>query len=330
MFNFKRNQAKELSFGSIFEKSPKDFEFVGGIDLKNIPKARNTFAQNKFQYHQPYVNANSCSAHGTGGALSDLVGHQFNLMDFKEIWEQEVMKGNASPAWGGYTYKMIDAWREWWNKLHPEDKVISVAVPMSEPIMFELLEKGYSIAMGYKNHIGYTEDWMADNMINKEWDDNVATKEDYGSAYESGHCLRLVKDNKYEKKGTGLCCVDNYKDSENRKQWDSNIYGVEEDIIRELVQRGVWHAYGYIFVFEKDFVVPVEQVINQKLTERFENRVIFNVKTQKFAVIKNGERIEFKGKDMSELFSIKWGKTNESYVCGIDDKIWGTIGKLKK
>lgn len=321
----------EISYKTQFKKQETDYEIVGAIQdsiavpPNNIPEARNRF--DGIQYHQPYVNENSCSAHGSAGALSDLTGITFTIQQIKEIWDQEVAKGNASPEWGGYSYKMIDAWRNWWNKQYenqPEMQVCSIVVEVGSTLWFELLNKGYSITSGYRWIEGYDQDWIYDNVINRQWD-NDPELESFGRFQDGGHCLRWAKSYNYAVKNNPIICIDNYRDSPNRQRYNSNIYGISESVIKELCDRGIWHEWGYVFMFKSD-VEKANLVLDKKLIARLENRVIYNKETDKFAIIKNGKAELLKGKNMSELFAKKWANTNESYVLGIDANNWKKIG----
>ena len=80
----------------------------------------------------------------------------------------------------------------------------------------------------------------------------------------------------------------------------------------------------YILLFRR--LENANVVVDRKLVERLENRVIYNPDKDKFAIIKNGKAIELKGKNMSELFAHKWSNTNESYVLGLDKSNWLKIG----
>ncbi|HOC97397.1 MAG TPA: hypothetical protein PKJ54_03895 [Candidatus Pacearchaeota archaeon] len=76
----------------------------------------------------------------------------------------------------------------------------------------------------------------------------------------------------------------------------------------------------------KDDVDKANLVLDTKLLQRLENRVVYNDKVKKFAIIKDGVAHLLPGKDMSELFKYKWDKTNESYVLGLNDDNWKNIG----
>ena len=321
----------QISYGTYFKKRDTDFEIVSAIKDKiaiapeNIPEARNKFTG--IQYHQPYVHENSCSAHGPATILSALTGITFTTADIKRIWDQEVAKGNAHPDWGGYSWKMVDAWRNWWNEIHKgqDDKQIcSITVEMGSDLFFKLQKKGYGITSGYRWVEGYDEDWYYDGIVNRQWDTDVDL-ESYGTFKDGGHCLAWFYTEIFKRGGSNYINVDNYKDSPNRIRNNNNIYGIDEKIIKELCKKGIWHEWGYTYMFKSD-VEKANLVLDKKLIARLENRVIYNKETDKFAIIKNGKAELLKGKNMSELFAKKWANTNESYVLGIDANNWKKIG----
>lgn len=323
-----------VSYKTHFKKQDTDYEIVGAIKDSivvpptNIPEARNRF--NGIQYHQPNVHENSCSAHGPAGALTDLTGIKFTTQQIKDIWEQEVAKGNASPEWGGYSWKMVDAWRNYWNNLfkdNPDMQVCSIAVEMGSPLWFEFLNKGYSITSGYRWINGYDADWAYDIVVNRQWD-NDKELESYGKFEDGGHCLRWSKSYNYAVKNNTIICIDNYSDSPTRTRYNSNIYGIDEKVIKELCEKGIWHEWGYVFMFKSD-VEKANLVINKKLLERFECEIVYNAEKNKFAYIENGIPYELNGlPDLLIKFKQKDRKTSKAVGLTLND--FNSLGKLQK
>lgn len=311
----------EISYGTIMEKRPTDWQVSSDL-VPIIPLARHQFDEFAFQYNQPDVDANSCSCFGSGGCLSSLVGKKFDISDFKYIWDQEVSKGNASPAWGGYASRMFSAWKNWWNEKHPEDPVEFWAVDVGSALFWELYDKGYRIGMGYTNHENYNRDWLWDNLVNKDW--QLGDGEDWGVQQPSGHLLGFTKSIACNVKGFPTVNVDNYFNTISRKS--NNIYGVNRIYIKELVERGIWHSMCYVFLFTNDIPKETEKVVDKKLMLRLENRVIYNKEKDQFAIIKDGKAEVLPGKNISELFKYKWENKDESYCLGVDKNNWEKLG----
>lgn len=303
-------------FGSKFIDHPQDFEFVGDIDTSNIPRPRYTFDMCNIQYDQNLVHKYSCSAHGTACALSNNTGRLLTTAEIKNIWDQEVNAGNASPLWGGYTYKMVDAYRTWYNNNYPEDKIISIAIPLGTELMEKVLDLGYCIAMGYANYKNYNDDWFTDGKLDKMI--SGVDKIEYGEYQGGGHCLMLTK--------SPLKNVDNYVLT--RQSYNNNIYTIDLDkvSIKDLVNNGVWHKTGYIFMYINDIKKPIEKVVNQKLLERLSTgridagRFLYCKELNKFAFVQNNEITVLTGRDISEGFKFPYGKSKETFTLGVSEK----------
>jgi hypothetical protein len=234
----------------------EDFEFATGIDYRELPTARNHYSGR--EYHQVDVSYVSCTIFGSGGALSDITGKELEVMDFRERWNKALTMG-ASESWGWYYSKAVGLWREWWNENNPEDKVFSVRVEMGTDLMYQLLEKGYSIVMGYRHWNGYKDDWEIDGKL-----DNSK----FGERTSGGHCIRLCKINE------SYYIIDNYSKTPWRIKQDRNKYKVIASI-KELVDNEVFFLSGYIFVFEDDIK---RYNIDMKFAKRFSHQMIVNHK----------------------------------------------------
>ncbi len=305
-------------------KRPTDYEIVGTIMPTNIPLARNRF--NGIQYNQPDVSENSCSIHWPIGALSDLTGITFTIQQVKDLWEQMKKDGYASEEWWGYGWYAVDLVRKYWNSLFPDNQVVSIAVETGTDTYYKLLDAGYSIIHWYRWVEGYDEDWLYDRILDRQWDTDKEL-ETYGQFMSGWHYLRTAKSNVYNVKWHDIIEIDNYCRTPSRVRDNNNIYGIDKSIIPILCDssRRIWHEWGYVFMF-KDDIDKANLLLDTKLLQRLENRVVYNDKVKKFAIIKDGVAHLLPGKDMSELFKYKWDKTNESYVLGLNDDNWKNIG----
>lgn len=306
----------QVDFSALYRKTDTDYEIVGDTTeiLDKIPRARNTF--NGVQYHQPDVSSVSCTVHGAATALSSLTGITFTLEQRKAIWNAMKEDGTGGESFGGYVDSAVKKWADWWNTQFPNDKVEYARVYMGTTQMYSLLEKGYAIDMSYRAMEGYQKDWAYDSIVNQQWDSD-ADLEEYGENSGMGHCLALTQSDIYAVKGSNIINVDNYVESENRK--DNNIYGIDISVINRLTDNNkrVWSHWGYVYYFKNDFDNANVQV-DRKLLKRLENRVLYNKEADKFAIVKNGKTHILNGKNISELFAFKWGSSNESYVLGLD------------
>jgi len=249
-----------VSYGALDILQKTNFKLKDDIKITDIPVARYTFDQKPFQYNQDLTDTMSCSCYGTGACLSSLVGNYFFTSDFDKIWQQEVDKGNASHIWGGYVVKMMDAWAKYWNSNH-EEKVIYFEVKMNNVENVKmLLDRGYRIATGYNNHIGFNADWQNDCVIDKNYDDS-RDDEDWGEKTQGGHCISIAKTEEHKVKDCEYVIIDNYVDKKGREK--NNIYGLRLDLLQELVNRGIVMNHGYVFMFDDD-----SKVIDRALQER--------------------------------------------------------------
>lgn len=253
----------------------------------------------------------SCSCFGTGACLSTNVGTRFTDDRFQKVWLTQVQKGQASSIWGGYVLNMMCEWKDDHNNKCPDDKVYFVRTNIGSDEFFKILDKGYRIATGYNNHIGFNEDWQNDGVVDRNYN-NYVDNEDWGESYGGGHCISITKTNNYKVKGCEYVVVDNYVDTKGREK--NNIYGIKKELINELVNRGILFNYGYFFVFEND--IP-KKAIDTKLVERCKGKIVMITDT-KDGTKASGEQFycNFKG----ELFTLNGTNSTTRNAMAEDNK----------
>lgn len=265
--SFKKN-ILEIDYNTKLYNSDYDSDYVlvsGGVN--DLKPARHTFDEMPFQYNQNHVDTMSCSCFGTGACLSTNVGCQFSEGEFKKIWDLACSKGQASHKWGGYVLNMMCEWKDEHNKQCSDDKVYFLRTDIGSEEFFKILDKGYRIATGYNNHIGFNEDWINDGVVDRNYNDSI-DNEDWGDSYGGGHCISIAKTNNYKVKGCEYVIIDNYYGEKNRLK--NNIYGIKKELIKELSDRGILFKNGYYFVFEHD--IPVDK-IDKKFLENIKKKV---------------------------------------------------------
>ena len=286
----------EIDYGAFDKPRDTDFEIVGDTAdiLSKIPVARHKFSG--ITYNQPDVSPVSCTVHGAATALSALTGITFTTEQRKAIWEQMKADGTGSEAWGGHVESAVNKWVKFWNTSFPDKKIEYARVVMGSTQMYELLRKGYVIDYSYRWTVGYNEDWLWDRVVDQQFDNDDALDE-YGALADGGHCLALTDSPEYglnvKDKFYDLLTIDNYNTTPSRIK--NNIYAVDRTVVPRLVDnyRRIWNQDGYVFYFVKDFE-EANVVVDRKLVERLENRVVYNPDKDKFAIIKNGKAIELK------------------------------------
>jgi len=276
----------------------KDYELAGGLTIDKIPKAKYTFWDKQIQYHQPDVSEMSCTLFGCLTAFSNLTGYVFDIKEQLALWGQALKLGASDKA-GWYLYTAVDLVRDYVNTLKlGEFSTFRVAVGYDD--FYNVLKCGYMVITGYNGN----SKWNTDKS------DGVLNNTEFGASTYS-HIINFA-DKSPESKNE-LCIVDSYL-----KTSPANVYEIP-DII-PLYQNNSIFKYGYVFATQE-----MKRVINQKLTLRFENRMIYNADENKFAVIKKGRKVMFN--KMYDLLTVaKWADTNESYACGVTLKDWEEIG----
>lgn len=289
--------------GLLGEKiDPRDYEFAGDITAQNLPKAKNTLR--KVWYNQTEVSQNSCTLHAALGAFSDLTGYEFSLQERKDLWATALTKG-ASDNYGWYIVDAVNLVRDYVNTKLNLGKFVSIRVPLASDIFYTALKQGYSVVAGYNGNQEYNND-INDNGVVNEF--NLTGSSTYG------HAIRVVDT---DTSTQNLVEVrDNYKGSTTWK----NEYQIAS--ILELYKNGVFFSSGYIFAYD---IPEVKVLIDQKLTAKFENRIIFNVKTGEYAKIEGGKKIIITS--LADLVNKCKDTVNKTtFACGVDENNWSKIG----
>ncbi len=214
-------------FGTIAERTKETDHQLGGIPL--LPVAKHTFAENHIQYNQPDVSSVSCTLHGAIGAVSDLTGYTFTFQERQQLWSQAIGLGASNIGW--YIDAAVDLVRKYWNFKVPDNLLTSFVVSLLDPSFGEIIEKGYSVVIGYSGNGQYNLDHL----------DGTLDAESFGkSTY--GHCVRMC----YGDKENYNLIVDNYSSG------SFNIYKVPKVHLKALVDNGVFYQSGYVFVQNSD------------------------------------------------------------------------------
>lgn len=215
------------------QTSELDYTLGGPMDL---PAPEHTFeSSGMIQYLQDEVSHNSCTLHGSLGAISDLTGYKFTLEERKALWEQAKSLG-ASDATGWWINKAVDLVRNYWNTQHPENKLVSFRIVMGSPDWNAILSKGYSVVVGYNGNGDYNADEMKDRTLD----------ETTFGAPTYGHCVRI--------KSQDSVIYDEVIDSfYNGLGNPNNIYSIPKINIQALVKNDVYFAASYVFCYEKDY-----------------------------------------------------------------------------
>jgi len=210
--------------------SDTDFQLGGAL---NLPPAKATFeSSGKIQYNQTEVSANSCTLHGSLGAVSDLTGYRFTLEERKALWDQAKMLG-ASDIDGWYISKAVDLVRQYWNKQNPTNQLVSFRIDVGSPQWNAVIEKGYSIVVGYQGNGSYNADEKT----------GVLDETSFGTSTYA-HCIRMKdKDELIYNED-----IDNYYPI-----YTTNIYEVPKNNIQALVNNNVYFKSAYVFCFTQDY-----------------------------------------------------------------------------
>ena len=201
-------------YGAIEGTSEEDYLLGGGF---NIPTANRKYSG--VQYAQYDVAKNSCTIHAAMGAYSDLTGYIFPTEERKQLWNMALDLG-ATNEIGWYINKAVDLIRGY------KKDVISFQVSIPSPELFEALDKGYSVVVGYRGNAAYNTDRL----------DGILDGYSFGTS-TYGHAVRITKHGEeYE------LLIDNYPDS------GHNTYKINKSNLGKLVSNRVFFSYGYVFI----------------------------------------------------------------------------------
>lgn len=252
-----------------------DFEYLGA-EL-NVPKAKQTYWDNQIAYQQTEVNNYSCTVTGALGVLSDYFGYNSPLSERKDLWKEAVKKG-ADPERGWFTTSAVDLVRNYWNAKNPDKEVMSFRVSTASPDFYDVLEKGYSLCLGFNGNAAYTADKNKDGILNSM----------PIGRYTYGHVVRMVK-NKDDNNYTMI--VDNYP-----KTAKHNTYIITKELFEQMAEAKIFHIYGYFYVDKKEYdnlnnppVIPLWAI---GTVERFKESGIITNWSTPYDVIGN-ERLEW-------------------------------------
>ena len=279
----------------------RDYQFTGEVSIKTLPKAKNSFR--KVWYNQNDVSSNSCTLHSAMAGFSDLTGYEFTLAERKALWE-EAKKLGASDNFGWYTLDAVNLVRKYANEKLNLGKFVTIRVALGFDEFYTALKQGYSVCTGYNGNQEYNNDLL---------DDGIIQETALNGEKQYAHAIRLVDPdittpNEVEVR-------DNYRGS---TTW-RNEYKIPNVI--ELYKNGVFFMSGYIFAYDEE----VAHIIDKKLTQRFENKLIFNVKTGEYAHIENGVKVIVTS--LADLINkCKDTTTKTTYACGVTQENWDKIG----
>jgi hypothetical protein len=208
-----------------------DYQLVAG-ELK-LPKPRMTFWDKQLQYHQPEVSGVSCTIHGAMGAVSDLVGVQFDLVLRKSLWQEALVRG-ADPAVGWYIARAVDLIRQR-AKESGAPELVSFRVDLGSKEFEQVIDLGYSVVAGFRGNSAYGED-KADGVLD-------------GTSFPNttyGHCIRIVASKNPDSYDI---VVDNYFTTRKEK----NRYSIPRANFAALLKNGIFFSLGYIFAVKEDW-----------------------------------------------------------------------------
>lgn len=216
-------------YGWCYEKEDEEAWILGAenrnqprITLSDLPKARRTFSETKIQYNQTKeIGKNTCTLAASMWAISDLMARRYKPEEMKEILESAKKKWFDHDRWW-YTEDATNHVRLMTNKLWGTD-LIRLSFLMSDSDTVNKVQSlGYSIVVGYRGGKGYNQDRDSDGSVTEIHLDNTYW-----------HLVRMY-----------WRIIDNYF-------WKKyNVYS--NLVIKNMLQKGTWHKYGYIFVNPND------------------------------------------------------------------------------
>ncbi len=196
----------------------------------SLPAPRHEFWDYKQQFNQNKLDKRGCWYFAGTWALID----NYWQCDARKLLKEA--NKNKEKYWytkgiGMKAYKAIDLVRHTWNRLNPNDPVISEQLPLLSNKFFEALDIGYTVSTWYR--------WNRQYNIDKS--DGKLDWIEFGPA-TYGHMIRIVK--KWDK-----FVVDNYYSWQHWRD-DDNVYELAD--LKGLLRNDVYFNNGYIFIFKKD------------------------------------------------------------------------------
>jgi len=211
---------KDADFGSGVGDKPTDYK------LEKIPKPLFKFVKGDNEYNQNKVNAYSCTIFGAMGCVTDQAGYKFDLKEQTDIFNKAV-KAGLDPEYGWYLSSAVDLVRGWWNERQSK-KLLTFRVDRLSPEFWELMEKGYSVAVAFRGNSTY----------NKDKNDGTLDGTNFGRT-SYGHIVRVCM-----LEGELYIVVDNYKGITH------NTYQIPVENWAELDN---FYDYGYVFITEDEY-----------------------------------------------------------------------------
>lgn len=146
-------------YGAILKGDPRDYQLRGSKIEIPVCESKKTFEYNQLEFKDKY-GTNLCTLYAPIGMLSDLIGAE--IAEREELCEIRTKLPDFNPVYGGELVKGDNCVRNWWNKRNPDRQIRQFALDRAE--LFEALEKGYRINIGYRGNKNYNQD-VSDGVL---------------------------------------------------------------------------------------------------------------------------------------------------------------------
>lgn len=238
-----RNEIEHWYFGSIEKYNDQDYLLVWSeLNLENIEPLKKNFWDFQITYCQAKINNSMCTIIAWCGILSNIFWYKFTkeiLLQLVELAKQN--KEHPFEDWKGWwVYLAVDLVRNYWNKTHPENKVITYRINNNSKDFWELLKKGYMLQTWFR----WNRKFSADKYDNCKID-RVEKVEN--PTY--WHSIYFVLD-KWKVK---LFTIDSYNCLK------CNEY--EIDKFQELLKNNVYFKYSYVFIPKNNLMTQLQKDI---------------------------------------------------------------------
>jgi len=233
----------------IWVESKRDF-LIWDIEIPKLEKQNNIW----YEYNQwvKKETKQSCTLFASFGAISDLMDHEFTEQEIDEMNEISFSLDRKRWQWR-WLYKAVDLCRDYWNKKHPDNKIISFRVDTSSEKFHEAKNLWYTMPTTYWGNGYYNKDFKDDWVV--QWKKFIETY---------WHAVGAKDSKKYQIK-----IKDSYKGRE------YNHYDIEH--YDELIKNTNYSKRAYIFVKEKQLskskdIIKLESWI--KVSSKVDRKVL--------------------------------------------------------
>lgn len=242
-------------FYGVCDFSTPETDFYGAADVV-FPDPRHTFQDLGFQYNQidkviATLSTMTCTVHGNITALSNNTGVKITDTQRVSLVNQAIAAGlNPTKGWSNYGAKEIV--RKWWNKLNPNDTVLSFNIAICSDEFYRVMDQGYVLSVVYRGNAEYNQD-AHDNGILENTNIGIASY---------GHCLAVCKSD--DPKYLNLM-IESYPFNGKLEN-----YKIAKITFETLVKTGVYSPTGYIYVFQKEY----DTMVNDWMIPEFARKAV--------------------------------------------------------